>query len=159
MCAVLYIQILSGLRRCGLLPQLLAHMEFSLSLYVRRGWLESVTMNCDLLDVRHSLVIICMMLVAILMAPITWYLWIYTGSANANFYFAMTMVFNVAQVGRDAVIERHWHEHFLDVSYLGFALRVLETAVLSEKWPDGSAVQRRRRPIGISLASVTDEVL
>lgn len=50
------------------------------------------------LDVRHSLVIICMMLVAVLMAPITWYLWIYTGSANANFYFAMTLVFNVAQV-------------------------------------------------------------
>ncbi|CAF4309690.1 unnamed protein product [Rotaria sp. Silwood2] len=47
--------------------------------------------------VRHGLIIICMVLVAILMAPITWYLWIYTGSANANFYFAMTMVFNVAQ--------------------------------------------------------------
>jgi len=47
--------------------------------------------------VRHSLIIICMILVAFLMAPITWYLWIYTGSANANFYFAMTMVFNVAQ--------------------------------------------------------------
>jgi len=38
-----------------------------------------------------------MIIVAVLMAPITWYLWIYTGSANANFYFAMTMVFNVAQ--------------------------------------------------------------
>ncbi|CAF1097648.1 unnamed protein product [Adineta ricciae] len=47
--------------------------------------------------VRHTLIIICMILIAILMAPITWYLWIYTGSANANFYFAMTMVFNVAQ--------------------------------------------------------------
>ena len=54
-------------------------------------------------DVRHSLIIICMTLVAILMAPITWYLWIYTGSANANFYFAMTMVFNVAQVRRTAM--------------------------------------------------------
>ena len=39
-----------------------------------------------------------MILVAFLMTPITWYLWIYTGSANANFYFAMTLVFNVAQV-------------------------------------------------------------
>jgi len=39
-----------------------------------------------------------MVLVAVLMAPITWYLWLYAGSANANFYFAMTMVFNVAQV-------------------------------------------------------------
>ena len=52
------------------------------------------------IDVRHSLIIMCMSLVAFLMAPITWYLWIYTGSANANFYFAMTMVFNVAQVRR-----------------------------------------------------------
>ncbi|CAF0843064.1 unnamed protein product [Didymodactylos carnosus] len=49
------------------------------------------------IDIRHSLVVVCMMLVAFLMAPICWYLWIYTGSANANFYFAMTMVFNVAQ--------------------------------------------------------------
>jgi len=47
--------------------------------------------------VRHSLIVVCMVLVSLLMAPITWYLWIYTGSANANFYFAMTMVFNVAQ--------------------------------------------------------------
>lgn len=55
---------------------------------------------CVSIDVRHSLIIMCMALVAFLMAPITWYLWIYTGSANANFYFAMTMVFNVAQVRR-----------------------------------------------------------
>lgn len=55
------------------------------------------------IDVRHSLIIICMTIVAILMAPITWYLWIYTGSANANFYFAMTMVFNVAQVRRNSM--------------------------------------------------------
>ncbi|CAF0885063.1 unnamed protein product [Adineta ricciae] len=47
--------------------------------------------------VRNGLVIVCMILVAMLMTPITWYLWIYAGSANANFYFAMTLVFNVAQ--------------------------------------------------------------
>ena len=62
-------------------------------------------------DVRHSLIIICMILVATLMAPITWYLWIYTGSANANFYFAMTMVFNVAQVRK---IHREKLSYLLD---------------------------------------------
>ncbi len=51
---------------------------------------------------RHSLAIVCMMIVAILMTPITWYLWIYTGSANANFYFAMTLLFNVAQVRKES---------------------------------------------------------
>ncbi|CAF0808421.1 unnamed protein product [Adineta steineri] len=47
--------------------------------------------------VRQGLVITCMMIVAALMAPVTWYLWIYAGSANANFYFAMTFIFNIAQ--------------------------------------------------------------
>ncbi|CAF0937515.1 unnamed protein product [Adineta steineri] len=47
--------------------------------------------------VRQGLVITCMMIVAALMTPITWYLWIYAGSANANFYFAMTFIFNIAQ--------------------------------------------------------------
>ena len=61
------------------------------------------------------------------------------------------MVFNVAQVGRDAVIERERHTASLDVSHLGSALRVLETEVLSEERPDGSAIQRRRRSTGISL--------
>ena len=31
-------------------------------------------------------------------APITCYFWINTSSANAKFYFAMTMVFSVTQI-------------------------------------------------------------
>lgn len=93
------------------------------------------------LDVRHSLIIVCMTLVAILMAPITWYLWIYTGSANANFYFAMTMVFNVAQVRK---IDKKKHQfifsNFLDISCLGFTLCLFKTKISSQKWYDNSTI-------------------
>jgi phosphatidylinositol glycan class U len=44
-----------------------------------------------------------MVLVAVLMAPITWHLWIYAGSVNTNFYFAMTLVFNVAQFSKKRI--------------------------------------------------------
>ena len=30
--------------------------------------------------------------------PILWYLWIHVGSANANFFFGMTITYNIAQV-------------------------------------------------------------
>ncbi|XP_077435054.1 phosphatidylinositol glycan anchor biosynthesis class U protein [Vanacampus margaritifer] len=30
--------------------------------------------------------------------PVLWHLWIYAGSANANFYYATTLIFNLAQI-------------------------------------------------------------
>lgn len=30
--------------------------------------------------------------------PIMWYLWIYAGSANANFYFGMTLTYSLTQI-------------------------------------------------------------
>uniref|UniRef100_A0A665U6I2 Phosphatidylinositol glycan anchor biosynthesis class U protein-like n=1 Tax=Echeneis naucrates TaxID=173247 RepID=A0A665U6I2_ECHNA len=30
--------------------------------------------------------------------PVLWHLWIYAGSANSNFYYAITLLFNVAQI-------------------------------------------------------------
>jgi len=39
-----------------------------------------------------------MFCVGIVMAPVLWHLWIYAGSANANFYFAITLVISTAQV-------------------------------------------------------------
>jgi hypothetical protein len=83
------------------------------------------------IDVRHSLIIICMVLVATLMAHIIWYLWIYTGSANANFYFTMTMVFNVAQVKE--WIEK-WIKLFLEIPRLWFAVCLFKTEISSYKW-------------------------
>ena len=38
-----------------------------------------------------------MFLVASIAGPVLWHLWIHTGSANANFYFAMTIIYCLAQ--------------------------------------------------------------
>jgi phosphatidylinositol glycan class U len=32
------------------------------------------------------------------LAPIFWHLWIYAGSGNANFFYAITLVYNLGQV-------------------------------------------------------------
>ncbi|XP_013381827.1 phosphatidylinositol glycan anchor biosynthesis class U protein [Lingula anatina] len=47
---------------------------------------------------RNSFVIGCMYISTTVLAPILYYLWIYAGSANANFYFAVTLVYNTAQI-------------------------------------------------------------
>jgi phosphatidylinositol glycan class U len=43
-------------------------------------------------------VVVCMITVCAVLAPILRYLWIYSGSANANFYFAISLAFSTAQV-------------------------------------------------------------
>ena len=52
-----------------------------------------------ILDLRYTLVVLTMFLVASVLGPVLWYLWIHAGSANANFFFAMTLVYCLAQVG------------------------------------------------------------
>eukprot|EP00731_Ephydatia_muelleri_P026541 Em0018g641a len=47
---------------------------------------------------RYTLVVLTMFLVASVLGPVLWYLWIHAGSANANFFFAMTLVYCLAQV-------------------------------------------------------------
>ena len=49
-------------------------------------------------DLRFSLVVISMAVVSSIVGPILWHLWIHSGSANANFYFSMTLVYNLAQI-------------------------------------------------------------
>jgi len=39
-----------------------------------------------------------MLVACTLLGPVLWYLWIYAGSANANFYFAITLAYSSAQV-------------------------------------------------------------
>ena len=53
-------------------------------------------------DMRNGFVVACMFVVCYALAPVQWYLWIYAGSANANFYFAITLVYAAAQVSRDS---------------------------------------------------------
>ncbi|XP_070575617.1 phosphatidylinositol glycan anchor biosynthesis class U protein-like [Ptychodera flava] len=47
---------------------------------------------------KNSLVVGVMYVVSSVLAFVVWHLWIYAGSANANFFFAMTLVYTTAQV-------------------------------------------------------------
>ena len=47
---------------------------------------------------EYSFEVTMMYIVSTVLAPIFWHMWIYAGTANANFYFAITLVYSVAQV-------------------------------------------------------------
>jgi phosphatidylinositol glycan class U len=47
---------------------------------------------------RFLVVIIFCLIVTSVAGPIMWYLWIHSGSANANYYFGMTLTFSIAQI-------------------------------------------------------------
>ncbi|GFS50612.1 phosphatidylinositol glycan anchor biosynthesis class U protein [Trichonephila clavipes] len=47
---------------------------------------------------RQRFIVCCVLASCTLLAPTLWHLWIYSGSANANFYFAITLAFNTGQV-------------------------------------------------------------
>lgn len=46
----------------------------------------------------HNFIVGATMLVTSILGPAVWYLWIYANSANANFYFGMTLVYCTAQI-------------------------------------------------------------
>jgi phosphatidylinositol glycan class U len=47
---------------------------------------------------RNLLIYSCMFVISTILAPIMWHLWIHTGSGNANFYFAITLVYSISQI-------------------------------------------------------------
>lgn len=47
---------------------------------------------------QQGFVIGCIILICTGFAPIVWYQWIFARSANANFYFGVTLAFAVAQI-------------------------------------------------------------
>ncbi|XP_071824466.1 phosphatidylinositol glycan anchor biosynthesis class U protein-like [Apostichopus japonicus] len=47
---------------------------------------------------RNGLVISVMIVISVVLAPVLWHLWIYAGSANANFLFAFTLIYSTAQI-------------------------------------------------------------
>ncbi|XP_071501031.1 phosphatidylinositol glycan anchor biosynthesis class U protein-like [Diadema antillarum] len=47
---------------------------------------------------RNGLVVGVMLVLSTVLAPVIWHLWIYAGSANANFFFAFTLIYNTAQI-------------------------------------------------------------
>ncbi|XP_077785342.1 GPI-anchor transamidase component PIGU isoform X2 [Podarcis muralis] len=47
---------------------------------------------------RNVFILSCVLIVCSLLFPVLWHLWIYAGSANSNFYYAITLTFNVGQI-------------------------------------------------------------
>ena len=47
---------------------------------------------------RNFLIYTCMLIASLTLAPIMLYLWIGSGGGNANFYFAITLVYSVGQI-------------------------------------------------------------
>ncbi|XP_068699893.1 phosphatidylinositol glycan anchor biosynthesis class U protein-like [Montipora foliosa] len=47
---------------------------------------------------RNTFLVSCMLLCSSFLAPVFWHLWIYAGSANANFFFATTLAYSTAQI-------------------------------------------------------------
>jgi len=47
---------------------------------------------------KQTFIIGCMFLATTVLAPIAWQLWIYNNSANANYYFAINLVFGSSQI-------------------------------------------------------------
>ncbi|TNM89227.1 hypothetical protein fugu_005482 [Takifugu bimaculatus] len=47
---------------------------------------------------RNIFLVACVLLACSALFPVLWQLWIYAGSANSNFYYAITLLFNVAQI-------------------------------------------------------------
>jgi len=47
---------------------------------------------------KQTFIILCMLLATTVLAPIAWQLWIYNNSANANYYFAINLVYSTAQI-------------------------------------------------------------
>lgn len=50
------------------------------------------------IDCRQKFLIFNLFVYASVLSPIFWHLWIYAGSGNANFFYAITLVYNFAQV-------------------------------------------------------------
>ena len=55
-------------------------------------------------DLRYTLVVMCMFLACSVLCPVLWYLWIHAGSANANFFFAITLTYALAQVRKKDMV-------------------------------------------------------
>ncbi|KAI9019341.1 GPI transamidase subunit PIG-U [Phycomyces nitens] len=47
---------------------------------------------------RYGFLVSNLFLYASVLAPIFWHLWIYAGSGNANFFYAITLVYNLGQI-------------------------------------------------------------
>ncbi|KAK9512798.1 hypothetical protein O3M35_001133 [Rhynocoris fuscipes] len=49
-------------------------------------------------DMQQTFIILCSLVITSVLGPTVWHLWIYSRSANANFYFGVTLAFATAQI-------------------------------------------------------------
>ncbi|KNC97681.1 GPI-anchor transamidase subunit GAB1 [Spizellomyces punctatus DAOM BR117] len=62
-------------------------------------YLTFLSMNRELFKyMRHSFLVFSALFFASVLGPLFYYLWLYAGSGNANFFYAITLVFALAQV-------------------------------------------------------------
>jgi len=50
------------------------------------------------IDMRYSFLIVNLFLYSSFLAPIFWYLWVYVGSGNANFFYAIGLVYGIGEI-------------------------------------------------------------
>ena len=77
---------------------------------------------------QQGFVVGCFFLTTSVMGPIVWHLWIYSRSANANFYFGVTLAFATAQVSMTFHLFYHmvYHKFKNEFKYMiGAKLRIL----------------------------------
>jgi len=61
------------------------------------AWLAMVTLYGHILELtRYSFIALSVLLYSTLLGPAFYYLWIYAGSGNANFFYAITLVWSLA---------------------------------------------------------------
>ena len=82
------------------------HLNFTFNLFqvsihlrlVQYYFLSSILLSSTNSDTRNVLLILGMFFFTSILAPSMWYLWIYAGMGNANFFYAVTLAYNTAQV-------------------------------------------------------------
>jgi phosphatidylinositol glycan class U len=47
---------------------------------------------------RYNFLVCNVFIYCTFLSPIFWYIWIYQGSGNANFFYAITLVFGLGQI-------------------------------------------------------------
>ena len=52
----------------------------------------------EVLSIPQTFVVFVMFVASTVLGPILYHLWIYSGSANANYFFAINLVFGTAQI-------------------------------------------------------------
>lgn len=70
----------------------------TLEKYWKRYFSHRRYLFCNLEPMRFVLPVSCAVVSCIVLMPVMWHMWIISGSGNANFYFAATLIYNLAQV-------------------------------------------------------------